>query len=110
MASLLAKLYNGDLLTAHSTAFALQAMADCSTFPDRLKAGTTGSWKVAHKTGTSGTWNGTTAATNDVGILTSPDGSRFAVAVFLAESRSTSKDRAAAIARIASSAIRHYRP
>ena len=36
-------------------------------------------WILAHKTGNSSAWKGVTAATNDVGILTAPDGGRRGV-------------------------------
>lgn len=101
MATFLTRLVNGDLLPPERTAFILQAMADCATGVDRLKAGTPSTWKLAHKTGTSGTRRGLTVATNDVGILTSPDGRKIAVAVFVADSKASADARAAMIAAIA---------
>ena len=77
--------------------------------PDRLKAGAAPGWTVAHMSGTSGGWKGLTAATNDVGILTGPDGSHLAIAVFVADSRATAGDRAAIIAKISAAAIKRYR-
>ena len=41
---------------------------------------------VPHKTGTSDTEHGVSAATNDIGLITLPDGERLAVAVFLTDS------------------------
>lgn len=108
MADFLMRLRAGKLLSSSSTAFVLQAMAECATFPDRLKAGVPDGWQVAHKTGTSGSWEGVTAATNDVGILTSRAGTHLAVAVFLADSKASSRERAAAIARVSAAAVRHY--
>jgi beta-lactamase class A len=55
---------------------------------------------VAHKTGTSGTQNGITAATNDVGIVTTPNGRHFAIAVFVSDSPADEKTREATIAKI----------
>jgi beta-lactamase class A len=49
-----------------------------------------------------------TAATNDVGILTAPDGGHFIIAVFIADSRETSARRAALMADIARIAIANY--
>lgn len=66
----------------------------------RLPAGTT----VAHKTGTSGTQNGVTAATNDIGIILLPDRKRIAVAVFVSDSAADEKTREAIIAAIAKAA------
>ena len=109
MASFLLRLAHGDLLSSASTEYVLKAMNECKTFPDRLKAGVAPGWKIAHKTGTSGSLEGVTAATNDVGILTAPDGSQVSIAVFVADSRASSADRSAIIAGICSTAIACYR-
>jgi beta-lactamase class A len=106
MTELLWALAKGRLLSANSTEFLLQAMRDTTTFPDRLKAGLGPGWSIGHKTGTSGTWEGVTAATNDVGILFGPRGERVAVTVFVGDSPAPAADRAAVMARIAAAAIR----
>lgn len=107
MASFLIQLAEGRLLSRESTAFAMQAMLDCATGADRLKAGLAPGWKVAHKTGTSGTYKGLTVATNDVGVLIGPGGDQLAIAVFVADSRASDAERAALIAKLAAVAIRH---
>lgn len=56
---------------------------------------------VAHKTGTSGTQNGITAATNDIGIVYLPNGKHLAIAVFVSDSQADEKTREAVIAKIA---------
>lgn len=109
MADFLYRLQDGRLLSASTTDFVLQAMEECVTFPNRLKAGLPQGWKVAHKTGTSGSRKGLTAATNDVGIMTAPDGAGLAIAVFVADSPASSSERAAVIARVSAAAARHYR-
>jgi beta-lactamase class A len=73
MTKLLQLLAENRLLSASSTRRLLEIMTQTATFPDRLKAGVSPGWILAHKTGTSGTWRGVTAATNDVGILMAPD-------------------------------------
>ena len=108
MTAFLLELANGKLLSESSTAYILQAMKECATSPDRLKAGAAPGWQVAHKTGTSGSWKGLTVATNDVGILTAPDGTRVAISVFVADSHAGSAARAAIIARMAGATIAHY--
>jgi beta-lactamase class A len=55
---------------------------------------------VAHKTGTGGTQNGITSATNDIGIVTIPNGKQFAIAVFVSNSSADEKTREAVIANI----------
>jgi beta-lactamase class A len=54
-----------------------------------------------HKTGTSGTKDGIALATNDVGLITLPDGQRLALAVFVTDSKADEATRDAVIARIA---------
>ena len=56
---------------------------------------------VAHKTGTGGTQNGITSVTNDVGIITMPNGNHVAIAVLVGDSSGTPKERAHTIAKIA---------
>lgn len=56
---------------------------------------------IAHKTGTSGTQNGITAATNDIGIIYLPNGKRIAISVFVSDSLADEKTREAVIAKIA---------
>lgn len=108
MAAFLIRLVNGELLSETSTAFLLQAMKECTTFPDRLKAGVPASWEIAHKTGTSNTWRGVTAATNDVGILRAPDGTVIVIGAFLADSPASSVERAEVLAAISRLVATHY--
>ena len=56
---------------------------------------------VAHKTGTSGVDNGLAHATNDIGLITLPDGRRLAIAVFVTDSTADEATRDRTIARIA---------
>jgi beta-lactamase class A len=110
MAAMLHALAAGKLLSPGSTRRLMGVMQQTVTSPDRLKAGTAPGWTLGHKTGTSNTWRGLTAATNDVGVLTAPDGGTVSIAVFIADSPAPSGDRAALIARIAAAAIKRYSP
>jgi beta-lactamase class A len=83
----------------------LQYMAESTPGPKRLKGLLPASTVVAHKTGTDGTRNGVTAATNDIGIVTLPDGRHLAIAVFVKDSSADQDAREAAIARIARAAF-----
>ena len=65
---------------------------------------------VAHKTGTDGTRNGLTRATNDIGLITLPDGRHLAVAVFVADSKEDEATREAVIANIAFACWKHWQP
>ena len=109
MASLLQRLSNGDLLSPASTHFALETMAKTVTFPDRLKAGVPSNWICMHKTGSSGSWHGITAATNDVGILRAPNGTYIAIAVFVADTKESPEVRAHLIKTIAADTVKSFR-
>jgi beta-lactamase class A len=67
----------------------------------RLKGLLPAGANVAHKTGTSGTDKGVTAATNDIGIITLPNGRHLAIAVFVADSPADEATREGVIAKIA---------
>lgn len=79
----------------------IKFMAESNPGERRLKGLLPKGAVVAHKTGTSGTQNGLTAASNDVGIITLPNGKHAAVAVFVSDSKGDEKTREAVIARIA---------
>jgi beta-lactamase class A len=109
MANLLQALADGKLLSAASTKHVLGVMEDTVTFPDRLKAGLREGWTLGHKTGTSGTRGGITVATNDVGVLTAPDGTRISIAVLISDSPAPSESRAKLMADLTRATIDHYR-
>ncbi len=84
MVRLLALLQRGELLRPDTTAVLLQIMTDTQTGPNRLRKGIPEGTPLAHKTGTSATYNGKTAVVNDVGIITLPNGrGHVAVAAFV---------------------------
>ena len=85
--------------TAHG--LLLKLMTESNTGPKRLKGLLPAGTVVAHKTGTSGTENGITAATNDIGIITLPNGRHVAIAVFVADSPADEATREGVIAKIA---------
>ena len=71
--SFLRKLQGNELLTPASTQHLLDLMA-AQTIPNRLRAGGPHGVRFADKTGTSDSLDGRTAAFNDIGIFTGPDG------------------------------------
>ncbi|MDO9335067.1 MAG: class A beta-lactamase [Caulobacter sp.] len=89
----LCQLSAGQLVSPASTALLLKLMTETKTGQNRLKAGLPEGATLAHKTGTSGTNFGVTAATNDIGILTLKDGRKYAVVVLLADSPADLKTR-----------------
>jgi beta-lactamase class A len=60
--------------------------------------------RVAHKSGTSDVDAGLAHATNDIGLITLPDGRNLALAVFITDSRADDATRDKIIARIARAA------
>lgn len=98
---LLRALHESRGLSAQSQALLLKYMTDSPTGPRRLKGLLPEDAQVAHKTGTSGTRDGITAATNDIGIVTLPDGRHLAIAVFVSDSPADETIREETIARIA---------
>lgn len=99
--TVLRDLRESSALSATSRDLLLRFMTETTTFPTRIKGLLPPSAQVAHKTGTSGTRNGLTAATNDAGIVTLPDGRHIAIAVFVSDSKADDATRDGVIARIA---------
>lgn len=101
--------YEGDHLSEESKALLLKYLSPSGPWFDRrikglLPPGT----PVVHKTGTAGTFNGLTRATNDAGIITLPNGRHVAISVFVSDSRASRKDRETTIAGIAKAVFDHY--
>jgi len=84
--ALLAALQSKRGLSAESQALLLKLMTEAIPGAKRLKGELPAGTVVAHKTGTGGTQNGITSATNDIGIITLPDGRHLAVAAFVSDS------------------------
>lgn len=80
--------YEKKSMSRQSFDFLWDAMTETKTGPNRIKGQLPPGTLVAHKTGTSDTnEEGVTAAVNDVGIVTLPDGKHVAIAVFVENSR-----------------------
>lgn len=78
----------------------IKFMTDSAPGAKRLKGLLPKGTIVAHKTGTSGTQNRITAATNDVGIISLPNGKHIAIAVSVSDSPADEKTREVVIAKI----------
>jgi len=98
---LLQALHEGRALSTGSRERLLRWMAETPTGPDRIKGKLPAGAAVAHKTGTSGTHQGLTRATNDVGILTLPNGHHVLVAVYVSDSSAPQSVREGVIADVA---------
>lgn len=108
MGQLLHLFYTGRLLSPASTNLLVQWMTE-STSPRRIKGLLPENTIVPHKTGTSDTnAAGITAATNDVGIITLPNGHHLVIVVYVADAKADDPTRLAVISKIGLAAYTHY--
>jgi beta-lactamase class A len=103
---LLERLVSNPPISPAANVFLLETMTGALTGPRRLRAGLPPDTVLAHKTGSSGTHGGITAATNDIGLISLPDGRKLAIAVFVTDSRADERTREGVIARIARAAYK----
>ena len=102
MNQLLSLFFHDKILSRKNKEYLWNIMVKTSTGSKRIKGSLPEGTIVAHKTGSSGTNStGITAATNDVGIVTLPNGNHFAIVVFVANSSADEKTREGIIAEIA---------
>ena len=99
--ALLRALHERQGLFESSQSLLLKYLIDSTPGQKRLKGLLPAGTNVAHKTGTSGTQKGITAATNDIGIITLPNGRHLAIAVFVADSPADEATREGVIAKVA---------
>jgi len=106
----LLELFNDAKTVSRMNNFLLMRMMIESQNPTtRIKALLPEKTTVAHKTGSSDTnSDGLTAATNDVGIVTLPDGSAFAIVVYVSNSKAKPEKSEHVIAEIAKAAWDYY--
>jgi beta-lactamase class A len=100
---LLRRIADNSPLTSQHTQFLLHWMQP-SGLTARLQANLPSGTLVAHKSGTSDVDNGLAHATNDIGLITLPDGRQLAIAVFITDSTAGQSARENAIAQIARAA------
>ncbi|MEH3157683.1 MAG: class A beta-lactamase-related serine hydrolase [Sphingomonas taxi] len=107
IADALARLARGELFTETSTRILLDTMGASVTGRARLRAALPPAWKIAHKTGTGQDLGQRNAGFNDVGLLTAPDGRRYAIAVMIGDSRRPIRERQQLIQSVAA-AVANY--
>lgn len=95
MAQLLERIFTGKALSADSTKVLTSVMERCRTCDARLRGRMPPGTVVADKSGTVG------GTVNDVGVVTLPDGSQFAIAAFVKASNAPRPERERVIAEIA---------
>ncbi len=103
MSELLLKLYTQPILKADSKRLLLDIMRRCETGLTRLKGMLPPGTEVMHKTGTIG------MTTNDVGIMTLPEGAgHVVISVFVKSSEKPIPDRERAIAEVSRAVYDYY--
>jgi beta-lactamase class A len=98
---LLRALQQGRSLSAPSRVLLMGWLAETEIGAARIKGLLPPGTAVAHKPGTDATRHGLTRATNDIGLVTLPNGQHLAIAVFVKDSKATEAQREAVIAKIA---------
>ncbi len=101
IADALARLARGELLSETSTRLMISTLESSKTGRARLKAGIAPGWTLAHKTGTGQELGRRNAGFNDVGLLTAPDGRRYAVAVMIGDTTRPMRERQQLISAVA---------
>lgn len=103
MVNLLNICFRGTALSKTSSDYLYKIMLATSTGPMRIKGFLPKGTPVAHKTGTSPTnTNGLSPATNDIGVVTLPNGHQIAMAIFITDDYGDNTNiRESIIARIA---------
>lgn len=79
----LAKLKQNDMLSPASSQLLMSIMSEAKTGPQRIKGGVPPGWHYLHKTGTGQILGARSTGFNDIGIMTAPDGTSYAVAVMI---------------------------
>jgi beta-lactamase class A len=108
IASALARLKRGELLSSASTDWLLRTMAAARTGRARVRGALPPGWEFAHKTGTGQDLRGRTAGFNDVGILTAPNGRSYAVAVMIGDTGRPVRERQQLMQAVATTIVAHH--
>lgn len=108
-AQLLDLFYNRKILSDGSQAALKDIMERTTTGPKRIKGLLPTGTVVAHKTGM-GAKNaeGSLSAINDIGVVTLPDGTHFAIAFFISNTKESSEKLEHLMAEISKTAYDHF--
>ena len=98
---LLMNLQNGIGISDDNKALVLKYLGESETGAPRIRNLLPKRTVVADKTGSSGMKDGRAAATNDIGLVTLPDGRHMAIAIFVSDSEAADAVRDSVIAKIA---------
>lgn len=110
IAQALAQLKRGSLLSPESTRHLLGYMENSRTGRARLKGALPPGWVLAHKTGTGQDLLSETAGFNDVGLITAPDGTTYALAVLIGRTARPVRDRQALMQAVVTTLVANHKP
>lgn len=106
---LLEKFYQKKILSPASHAFMWKTLAEATTGAQKIKGLLPTGTIVAHKSGLSGANSeGITAATNDIGIVSLPNGKHFIISIFYSNTKKSDKDSDRVIAEVAKAAWDYF--
>lgn len=107
-AVLMNKLFTQKLISTEKQDFIKRTLGECLTGTDRIVAPLLGqkNVRVAHKTGSGYTHNGVLAAHNDVAYISLPDGTNYALAVFVKDFKGCEAEASQVVARISAAVYR----
>ena len=98
---LLKKFHDKKTISKSSTDFLMNTLLETTTGGTKLVAQLPTGTPVAHKTGSSGkNEKGLTIAENDIGIVTLPNGKKYAISVFISDSMDIEKTNTKVVADI----------
>ena len=96
------------VLSKKSLDYLYEIMVKTETGQKRIKGLLPKNIVVSHKTGTSDTQNGVSAATNDFGIIVLPNGKRIYITVMVSDSKENAETNELIIAKISRMAFDHF--
>jgi beta-lactamase class A len=106
----LAKLKQNDMLSPASSRLLLSIMSEAKTGPQRIKGGVPAGWSYLHKTGTGQDLPPRSTGFNDIGIMTAPDGTSYAVAVMIGSTTVGIPERWALMQAVAKAVVANHEP
>ena len=95
-------------LSEETTQFLLDVMRHAGTGERRIMGGLPRGTPYAHKTGTGGMERGIISATNDVGLISLPDGRVVAIAVYIRDAKGATSVRLEAMQKIAEAVWKNW--
>ncbi|MEO5493142.1 MAG: class A beta-lactamase [Sphingomonas sp.] len=109
IATALARLKRGELLSPTSTQYLIGTMESSRTGKQRMRGAVPEGWTFGHKTGTGQNFSGRTAGYNDVGFLISPTGRAYTIAVMIGDTAKTIPERQALMQAVVMGVVTNYR-